>query len=334
VLAALAWVPATWIAAVAGFFAAAPAARLPWPGGALGAVALALVTALAVAAVLGRRRWALVAVALLVVVYAGLVAGDRIAQLVGRPANWQFAGCDVGQGDAFLIRSAGQVALIDTGPEPAPLKACLDDLGVGRIDLLVLTHFDLDHVGGVQAVTGRVDRVIVGPSGGPDNDRLTAALGAQQVARGPGGLLGELRWSVLWPPQRLAGIEPGNEASVTVAFEPVGACVNGCLSGLFLGDLGESAQDRVLRANPVGTFDVVKVSHHGSSDQSEALYQRVQATVGMIGVGADNGYGHPTERLLDILARVGTVPVRTDEDGLILLSPGAEPGTVSVWTQR
>lgn len=338
-LAHLAWLPSAWIAAVAGFFAAAPVARLPWPGGAFGAGLLALVTGVAVVALLGRRRWALLAMLLVVVVYGGLIAGGRVAQLVGRPDDWQLAGCEVGQGDAFLVRSAGQVALVDTGPDPAPLRACLDDLGIGRIDLLVLTHFDLDHVGGVDAVLGRVGHVLVGPSGGPDDDRIVADLAAggasvQQVARGPTGALGELRWTVLWPPQRLTGIEPGNEASVTLAFEPVGECVDGCLSAMFLGDLGEAAQERVMSGARVDAVDVVKVSHHGSADQSERLYQRLAAAVGMIGVGAENGYGHPSERVLDILEATGTAVARTDEHGLMLLSPGAEPGTVRVWTER
>jgi competence protein ComEC len=338
-LAALAWLPAAWIAAVAGFFAAAPAARLPWPGGIPGAVLLAGVTALALVALLGRRRWAGAAVALAVVVYLGLAGGGRLAQLAGRPADWQVAGCAVGQGDAFLVRSAGRVALIDTGPDPAPLAACLDDLGIGRIDLLVLTHYDLDHAGGVDAVTGRVDRALVGPSGGPADDRIVAALAdggasVQQVARGPTGLLGDLRWSVLWPPARLTGLEPGNDASVVLGFEGVGDCVGGCLSSIFLGDLGESAQERLMAAGALPVVDVVKVGHHGSADQSPRLYERLGAIVGAIGVGADNGYGHPTERLLNLLASVGTVAARTDEGGLILLAPGAADATVRVWTER
>ena len=148
-------------------------------------------------------------------------------------------------------------------------------------------------------------------------------------------MLGELRWQVLWPPVRLAGIEPGNPASVTVEFDPVGECRGGCLSSIFLGDLGRDAQSRVLAANPqLDRVDVVKVSHHGSSDQSPPFYERLSATVGMIGVGIDNGYGHPTDELLAILARTGTVAVRTDLDGLILLVPGASPQTVTVWTER
>jgi len=237
------------------------------------------------------------------------------------------------------VRSAGRVALVDTGPDPEPLTRCLDQLGIGRIDLLVLSHFDLDHVGGTQAVIGRVDRALVGPSGEDADDRLVADLAAggaavERVSRGASGLFGELRYSVLWPRARLGSVEPGNDASVTVAFEPVGRCENGCLGSLFLGDLGERSQALLLAAGAVGPVDVVKVAHHGSADQSDRLYRRLCATVGVISVGADNDYGHPTDRLLDLLADTGTSAVRTDLGGLVLLAPGASPGEVRVWTEK
>ncbi|CAN5308492.1 hypothetical protein BH10ACT7_BH10ACT7_31300 [soil metagenome] len=331
----VAWLPSAWIAGVARFFAAAPASQLPWPAEWAGVLLLAAITALVVLAL--SRRWALVVLGLVLVGYAGFVAGDRIATLAGRPSNWQMAMCDVGQGDATVVRSGGAIALIDTGPDPAPLTSCLDDLGVERIDLLVLTHFDLDHVGGVQAVLGRVDRALVGPIGG-DGDRIVGELAregahVEEVARGASGVLGEHRWNVLWPQKRLVGFEPGNDASVTLRLDPIGECASGCLSAVLLGDLGESAQEAILRAGPVGSVDVVKVSHHGSADQSARLYSRLSAVIGLVGVGADNDYGHPTDHLLDLLDAAGTEALRTDRSGLILVSPGVA-GEVGIWTAR
>ena len=328
-LCAAAWLPAAWIAAVARFFAGAPLAQLPWPAELPGVLLAAGGSAVALLAL--RWRWARAVLALVVVIYLGAVGGQRIAQQWGRPADWQIAGCDVGQGDAFVVRSEGELMLVDTGPDPVPLTACLADLGVDRLDLVVLTHWDSDHVGGLDAVVGRADRVLVGPAGG-DAEQLIGQLMAggavvEQAAAGLAGELGALDWEVLWPPPRLAGIEPGNEASVALAIN----CATGCLSAAFLGDLGENAQGRLP---PLGRVDVVKVAHHGSSDQSERLYRELGATVGLIGVGVDNGYGHPTDSLLEILTGVGTVVERTDEHGLILLSPGEEPGAVSVWSDR
>lgn len=328
-LCAVAWLPSAWIAAVARFFAAAPFAQLPWPAELPGVLLAVMLTAVVVLSL--RWRWARVALALMVVVYAGVAGGARLGQQLTRPAEWQFAGCDVGQGDAFLVRGGDELMLIDTGPAPAPLAECLSDLGIDRVDVLVLTHWDKDHVGGAQAVVGRVDRVLVGPADA-DAERVIAdfaAAGAvvEQASAGATGALGTLDWTVLWPPSRPVGVEPGNDSSLIVRLD----CDHGCLTGLFLGDLGESGQQRLP---PLGPVDVVKVAHHGSSDQSAALYERVRATVGLIGVGVDNGYGHPTDSLLEVLTGIGTTVVRTDERGLILVSPGGSPGTVSVWTER
>jgi competence protein ComEC len=329
----LAWLPASWIAAVAGFAAGLPSARSAWPTGPLGVVLLVVVTAAVVVLILRAgpprwRAWVRRVLVIGVIAYLGAISGTRIATEAGRPADWQIAMCDVGQGDASVLRSGAAVALIDTGPQPAPLEACLTDLGVDRIQLLVLTHYDLDHVGGIEAVTGRVDRVLIGPPADAGDTAIADALTAggaivTRVTSGDSGELGELGWRVLWPPP--AGVEPGNAASVTLL-------VDGPLDALFLGDLGEESQQRLLGRGGLPRVDVVKVAHHGSADQSAALYEAMHASVGLIGVGAGNDYGHPTEKLLGILSAAGTTVRRTDRDGLILVAPGDRPGQVRVWT--
>ena len=146
-------------------------------------------------------------------------------------------------------------------------------------------------------------------------------------------MLGDLRWEVLWPPTRMGSVEPGNAASVTVRFEGAGQCSEGCLSSLFLGDLGDEAQSRMFGGAHPAQVDVVKVAHHGSSDQSQSLYERVNARVGIVSVGASNTYGHPTQRLLDILSALSATIARTDLEGMILISP-APNGGIAVWTEH
>ncbi|HTL42333.1 MAG TPA: ComEC/Rec2 family competence protein [Pseudolysinimonas sp.] len=335
----VAWVPASWIAAVAGFTAGLPGARSPWPTGPVGVAAMIVITAAVVAMLMGLGRPTvrlLVRGALVVALlaYGGSIAGGRIAEQASRPADWEFAQCDVGQGDAVIIRSAGEIAVIDVGPQPARLSACLDDLGIGRIQLLVLTHYDLDHVGGVDAVLGRVDRALIGPASDPGDVRIASALRAggarvDEVSRGETGRLGALDWRVVWPPP--SGVEPGNPASVTLLVTPSPGCP--CLSGIFLGDLGQESQMRLLGSAALPHVDVVKVAHHGSADQEPELYEKLRATVGLIGVGADNDYGHPTQQLLGVLHAVATRPLRSDLDGLVLVAPGPD-ATVRVWSQR
>ncbi|WP_167051371.1 ComEC/Rec2 family competence protein [Salinibacterium sp. ZJ77] len=334
-LAAIAWLPATWVASVATLGADLPGARLPWLDGAAGLVSLAALTALGLVAAFAPQgsRWRR---ASSIVVLTGLVAAGttpalvRLADTLSRPSDWQFAMCDVGQGDALVVRSATRIMLVDTGPDPDALAGCLDDLGIVRIDVLVVTHYDADHVGGLAAVTGRVDLALVAPVHGPDDERHLDALVAEGAAVrvasvGQTGTLGEHHWKVLWPLPR--GSDTGNDASVIIHLQPDTGCAS-CLSALLLGDLGEEAQIRMAARHPSLAVDVLKVAHHGSGDTSASLIGRAQAAIGLIGVSADNSYGHPHPRALDALSVAGTAVLRTDRDGLILVAPSG------VWTEH
>ncbi|WP_448004416.1 ComEC/Rec2 family competence protein [Agromyces bauzanensis] len=331
----VAWLPASWIALVAHGAAGLPGGRLPWLPDAPGAMLLVACTALALWLALAPpgRAWLRVPAAVLLVVAGamplGAAAGGPLVGAATRPHDWDVAACDIGQGDAVLVHSAGATALIDTGPEPAALDRCLTMLGIEHVDLLVLTHWDADHAGGAGAVAGRVDTVIHGPLDGDRSDRVLDPLaqgGAEtiEVTAGHGGELGDARWRVVWPKPHAA---PGNDASVIVDVDAPG------YRGVFLGDLGEDAQLRLLRSIDLGRVDLVKVAHHGSADQSEALYRELGATVGVIGVGAENGYGHPTDRLLGILTATGTTPVRTDRSGTAVFTADGVGG-FRLWTER
>ncbi|MFN3949570.1 ComEC/Rec2 family competence protein [Microbacterium sp.] len=335
-LTALAWIPASWIAAVAHTTTTSTAQNLPWPEGVTGAALLAAVGAALSVAVIRPRRLpritALCTAAMAVV--TGLILGQTtVATVAGPltvPAPWQVAMCDVGQGDATLWRSAGAVGLVDTGPDPDALARCLQTFGIAHLDLLVLTHFDLDHIGGTSAVLGRVDLLLHGPVDDASGQRLLDGLTAQgarlqQAATGLTGTLGDTRWHALGPPPRA---EPGNDASI--ALDVSGA---GFPRTVLLGDLGEQAQAALLRRVDVPHVDVVKVSHHGSADQDADLYRRVSARVALIGVGAENSYGHPTASLLATLAALGTTVGRTDLDGSLAVWEGSDD-SLNLWRER
>jgi competence protein ComEC len=330
----VAWVPASWIALVAHAAAAMPFGRLPWLPDAPGALLLAVCTSLVLWLAFTRRTAPLlrgaVVVALLVAIAIpfGIVVGAPAIGAATHPRDWAVAACDIGQGDAVFVRSESSIALVDTGPDPAALERCRAFLGIDRVDLLVLTHWDADHVGGSAAMVGRVDTVIHGPLDGRRSSRVLdplVASGARsvEVVAGHHGRLGDSRWRVLWPKP---GIAPGNDASVVIEVDAPH------YSGIFLGDLGEEAQQRLLSTGEVAQVDLVKVAHHGSADQSDRLYERLSATVGVISVGADNGYGHPTDRALDLLVQSGTAVVRTDRSGTSLLTAGADG--FRLWTER
>ena len=335
-LTALAWIPAAWIAGVAQTTASWTAQNLPWPEGLPGAGLLAVVgAAIAVALARPRRAPRLTAMAtLLVAVLVGMIGGTSTIRTVAGPltvpSGWQVAMCDVGQGDATLWRSGDAVALVDTGPEPEPLDECLRTWGIDRLALVVLTHFDKDHVGGSAAILGRADVVVHGPPGEPADQRLLdrfARAGARLVAAtiGMTGELGDTRWQALGP---LPGMEPGNDASV--GLDVTGP---GFPRTVLLGDLGAEPQAALLRRVDVTPVAIVKVSHHGSADQDPELYRRLRARVGLIGVGADNTYGHPTARLLGILEQTGTVVARTDTDGMLAVWQDGDGG-LALWRER
>ncbi|MCW3494648.1 ComEC/Rec2 family competence protein [Microbacterium sp. SSM24] len=340
-LAAVAWLPASWIAGTATTLSGLPGDLVPWlegwPGAfSLGGVGLAI--GLLVALRRGTPSRALVRGASAVVValvFGAAAGGGLLVTVAGRwtlPADWSVLACDIGQGDAVLLRSAGAVALIDTGPEPDRLAACLDRTGVGRIDLLVLTHFDLDHVGGVDAVVGRVDAVLHGPAdadGAAILDRLVSA-GAEVVdARaGLAGALGGARWRVVWPPPEGRAFPMGNDASVVLDVRG-----GGIPPILLLGDLSASPQGALAAGGGLDPpYAIVKVAHHGSADQDPDLYRQAAPGLALVTVGADNDYGHPRDEILDELTALGARIARTDAEGIIAVWEGADG--LEVWRER
>jgi competence protein ComEC len=233
--------------------------------------------------------------------------------------------CDVGQGDALVIRSEGQIAVVDVGREPEPIDNCLRQLGISRINLLVLTHFDADHIAGLPgALRSRtVDRALITPF--KDTRPLfaiTMHLLAQvpQVVKagiGTNGSLGELQWQVLSPTIEASEAKDSNDASLAMRWESPKLVL------YTMADLGEPGQMRMVQNfggylnHPAQKPLVLKVSHHGSADQYPELIEAMHPDIAIISVGKENSYGHPTERTLRTLALVGSVILRTDQQGAI-----------------
>ncbi|MFE7844984.1 ComEC/Rec2 family competence protein [Microbacterium sp. NPDC057407] len=340
-LTALAWVPATWIASTAHVASELPGGQVPWEEGWVGATGLAIVSLAAgilIALRRGTRRRTILrgASAIVVcVVMGGVAGGALLGGVAGRwtlPADWSILACDVGQGDALLLRSAGRVALVDTGPAPEALAACLGRAGVDRIDLLVLTHFDVDHAGGLAAVEDRIGTLLHGPPA-PDDIPLLAQLHARgprlvEADRGMTGTLGEARWRVLWPVAESRAYPAGNDASVTLDVRG-----GGIPPTLLLGDLSASPQRAVAATDAFDPpYAVIKVAHHGSADQDFELYRAAAPTLALISVGAQNDYGHPREEILRVLRDGRTTVARTDRDGVIAV--WSARGAVGVWRER
>jgi competence protein ComEC len=342
VLAASAWLPSAWISTTATVSAAVPGGTvlvLPGIGTAAVVALLSVAIGFFVAGTTPFRgaaaRWTQIASVGVLVVAGGVLGGRMLlgGPLVGStvPQAWSIAACDVGQGDGLVIRSEERIALIDTGMESEPLWACLNALGVERIDLLVLTHFDADHVGAAGSIVGRADTVLHGPVASANEQRLLGdfeAGGARVVSAAAGlhGTLGGARWRVLWPRPRSAAFPEGNDASVVLEFDG-----GGVPRSLFLGDLSAIPQ-RMLTADLHGSYPVVKVAHHGSADQDPGLYAAIRPRIAIFSAGVDNDYGHPRAETIGITESLGALTLRTDQQGRLLI--GLDDDVLTVRTER
>lgn len=174
-----------WIIWVARTAADLPYATIPWRAGGLGALSL-LAAGGCAALILRFRRIRLVAAAAM----AGLLVAVVVLRVLSPgwpPQGWMMVACDVGQGDAIVLSAApGRAVVVDTGPEPRPVDACLDRLGIREVPLLVLTHPHADHVNGIDGVLDgrRLHTVLTTPLGTGREARpaLTPAAQAPRAA--------------------------------------------------------------------------------------------------------------------------------------------------------
>jgi competence protein ComEC len=316
--------PAQAIAGVARRCAGLPFGRLDWGDSAAAAVLLAVLTL----AVLSMSPWVwartrhrpTVAVAVLVLT-AGV--GAPTAPIAWPPPGWAIVACDVGQGDALVADNGrGHVVVIDTGPDPERMRACLDRIGVTAVDLVVLTHYHADHVGGLAAVLERpVAELRATPVQDPPGEAARVARLAT-TARVPLGLLragervsvGMVTADVWWPARRIDAGSVPNNASVVLTMHVRGVGV------LLAGDIEREAAVQVVHESTLdparwGHIDVLKVPHHGSSNRDDRILDHVDGRLALISVGEGNDYGHPAPATLNALQERGFEVHRTDLEG-------------------
>jgi len=235
---------------------------------------------------------------------------------------------DVGQGDGQLIVLAPDSGLpvkiiIDGGRDRKVLNALDGALGRSNnkyVDVVILTHPDLDHFGGLVEVLRSYDVGLFISNG---LSAESAAFGALQewlarknipaVALMEGDVIkyrGSV-FSVISPDKELLAAAESNEASLVIMLEASGSRV------LFTGDIGFPAENALLKKGYDLRADVLKVSHHGSPNSSgENFIAAVRPKVSVIGVG-QNRYGHPAPRVLEVLRLAGSLVHRTDLDGTV-----------------
>lgn len=227
---------------------------------------------------------------------------------------------DVGQGDAAVIQCGGQSMLIDGGkPEKSSyIYAWLQQHGLNYLDVIVATHVDADHIGGL---SGALNYASVGTAYCPVTTGTTETFQSfvkylaqrdKQITVPTAGetfALGGAQVQILGPLHRA---EDSNDNSIVlkVSF--------GATSFLFTGDAERAEEQDLLNAGVNLQSTVLKVGHHGSDTSTSYPFLRAVAPqYAVISVGAGNSYGHPTEAVLSRLRDAGVTTFRTDMQGEI-----------------
>ncbi len=338
VVSAVAYYPLHLIVDVARLLGGVPGAAVDVPAG---LSPLAVATGLAVAAAMsatasrrpppepsGRERAPRAARSILAGAALGALAtyaAHTSLADIGGPGTLRMDVLDVGQGDAILLTTPhGRQVLVDTGPSGLRLMAELGETlphWDRTIDLLVITHPQVDHEGGMADLTDRMRvRAIAYPAWAqpPPPVSNTTALAAGNRFE-----LDGVTFSVLWPPAEFVPADP-NDGSVVLLVEHEGARI------LLTGDIEAPAQGEVARAS--GPVEILKVPHHGSRTSAPAFFAALRPSVAVISVGAENPYGHPSPVTLEALARSGSAVFRTDLDGRITVR--VRSGYLEVSTER
>ncbi len=245
------------------------------------------------------------------------------------PAALRVSFLDVGQGDGILLETPQGAVLVDAGPPEARVDRQLRRMGLRSLAAVVITHAHRDHVGGASRVLRRlaVGSVIdpLQPGAGPDEQsmrRTAGQIGVPVVPARAGRTyeLGRLRLRVLWPDHAGSRDEDPHLHGVVLLAS------YGSIDVLLTGD----SESVVTRSLPLRGVEVLKVAHHGSSDEGLADELRVlRPRIAVISVGALNDYGHPrSDTLAALHARRGLAVYRTDENGRIVLESDGRSLTI------
>jgi competence protein ComEC len=234
---------------------------------------------------------------------------------------------DVGQGDAILIEKGNHQVLIDGGPAPQPVIVEMSKkmpFWDRKLDMVVLTHPDSDHLTGLVEVLKRYRVGAVISANLSDDSPLfvewektveSKGNSIRKVFSGQDISIGEdVTLSVLNPSSDGVSSSDANNNCVVLRLDVGG------VSFLLTVDLGTDGETELIADRAMLQANVLKVGHHGSSTSTgEAFLSVVDPSIAVISVGKDNNYGHPNQEVLARLTdRLGASSIyRTDELGSI-----------------
>lgn len=235
---------------------------------------------------------------------------------------------DVGQGDATLIMCDGHSMLIDAGDytKATAIQNYLKKQKINKLDYLIFTHPDSDHIGGAPVIITKfdVDKVFLS-NFEKDNktyQKMIQALDNKHLKYttpkvGTQYTLGTAKITILAPND---SYDNPNDASIALTV------AHGGNKFLFTGDAEENAEKDILANGIDVSADVYKAGHHGSrTSTSQGFFKAVDPSYAVISCGTDNSYGHPHAETMNTFRMNGVDVYRTDEEGTIVaVSDGKE----------
>jgi competence protein ComEC len=265
-----------------------------------------------------------------VMLWTQIVSADRTA------SSLYFL--NVGQGDAQLLALPGDIQmLVDTGPGTAAAHELESVLGPADryIDMIVITHTEKDHYGGLMGILEKYDVGAIlwngrRPTAGTEwivveEEIHKRKIPLLRVRRGDRFAIGDARVEILSPDLQLLASDNLNDGSIVQRMTVGNAKI------LLTADTGFTTEERL----PVTSIaaDILKVGHHGSKYSSaESFLRSVRPEISVIQVGERNTYGQPTEEALQRLKEVDSRVFRNDRNGRIELR--LEADGVRVFTER
>lgn len=229
---------------------------------------------------------------------------------------------DVGQGDATLIKAGDHAMLIDAGDnsEGTAVQSYLNSQGIEKLDYVIGTHPDADHIGGLDVVVYKFDcKKIFMPGVTSDtktyDDVMQALKSKNQKAQAPKPgetyTLGDASFTVISPVKGYG--DETNNWSIGMVLQ------YGENRFLFTGDAEKEAEEDMLAKGEDISADVYKASHHGSKTGScDDFLDKVHPSYAVISCGEGNKYGHPSAQTLTNFRSRGIKTFRTDNQGTIV----------------
>ena len=239
---------------------------------------------------------------------------------------------DAGQGDAIFIEAPnGNQVLIDGGPNKSVLRQLSKVMPFydRSIDIVIATHPDKDHIGGLPDVLQRYTVDFILESGAKNDTGISRAFESVILQnkikrifakRGMAITLGDdVFLNILFPDRDVSEVE-SNTASI------VAQLVYKNTEFMFTGDSPKTIEEYLVFLDGEKLqSDVLKVGHHGSkTSSSEFFVGYVSPEYAIISAGADNSYGHPHKEVVEILNQFGSVILNTKDNGAIIFKSDGE----------